>query len=361
MVQQDILFVLSQDKIIIEAVTKSKLIKIFKNIIFIEEELYELPEELNKLNLQQSLADMSFIICAEKIKSFNKSIINDDKLKDKLKDILKENIYVMVIEKYIGNNNSETEKNICENVNVELYHNNLCNYATGNPAIFPQKYFEELNLISNKIINEIEGNQVILGYDKKISEIIAKNENCDENDWVSKFNNFNNIEQISKVVNSLQFEKIILNDISNNDLSNNNYINILSNNTHKQMLKDVIIKKFLSTESLRTINLNYIIGVEGNGNIYGMMISELFNIPFIPIKNLNNLKLNINDSNVLIVDETINTGKTIFEISKKLKENSNININENYLVLTENTELKKYSQELLKDKYKKIHILFEIN
>jgi adenine/guanine phosphoribosyltransferase-like PRPP-binding protein len=354
MVHQDVLFVLSQDKIVIEAITKSKFIKIFKNIIFIEKELYELPEEFNKINLQQPLGDMSFIICAEKLKSFIKSIIKDDKLKN----IPEENIYVLAIEKYIGNNNtSEQENNICEYVNVELYHKELCNYVIGSPANFPQKYFDELNTVSNKILNEVDGKQIILGYDKKISEIIAKNENCDENEWVNKFNDFNNLDQITNVVNSLNFDKIVLKDISNNNL-----VNILANNTHKQMLKDILIRKFLSTESLRTANYDCVIGVEGNGNIYGMMLADLFNIPFIPFKNIINTNINIYNTNILVVDECINTGKTIYDIAQNLKKYSLNNVN--YLVLTENTKSKQQLEELqefLEDEYKKVHILFSNN
>jgi hypothetical protein len=350
MIQQDILFVLSQDKIIIEAITKSKLIKIFKNIIFIEKELYELPEEFNKINLQQIVADMSFIVCAEKLKSFNKSKMNDDKLKN----IPEENIYVLTVEKYIRNNSTpEQEMNICEYVNVEIYHKNLCNYAVGSPAKFPQKYFEELNIVSNKILNEVDGKQIILGYDKKISEIISKNENCEENEWVNKFNDFNNIDQILNVVNSLNFDKIVLNDVSNNNL-----INILSNNTHKQMLKDIIIRKFLSTESLRSINLDYIIGNEGNGNIYGMMISDIFNIPFIPIKNLINTNIDITNSNILVVDESINRNN-IYEISQILNKNNPNSVN--YLGVTENTETKQNVEEFLEDEYKNVHVLFSNN
>lgn len=344
MIQQDILFVLSQDKIIIEAVTKSKLIKVFKNIIFIEKELYELPEEFSKINLQQLVADMSFIISTEKMKSFNKSKMTDEKLKN----ISEENIYILTIEKYIGNNKMSEEMNICEFVNVELYHKNLCNYAIGSPAQFPQKYFEELNTVSNKILNEVDGKQVILGYDKNINEIIAKNENCDENEWVNKFNDFNNIDHILNVVNSLNFNKIVLNDISNNNL-----ISIVSNYTHKQMLKDIIIRKFLSSEVLRSLNIDYIMGNEGNGYIYGMMVSELFNIPFIPITN--NLNININNTNVLVVDESIDTGKNIYDISQILNKN---HASVNYLVLTENTETKQQAQELLEDEYKKVHVLF---
>jgi adenine/guanine phosphoribosyltransferase-like PRPP-binding protein len=350
MIHQDVLFVLSQDKIVIEAITKSKLIKIFKNIIFIEKELYELPEEFNKINLQQTVHDMSFIVCAEKFKSFNKSIMKDDKMKN----IPEENIYVLAIEKYIGNNNtSEKENNICEYVNVELYHKKLCNYAVGSPANFPQKYFDELNTVSNKILNEVDGKQIILGYDKKISEIIAKNENCDENEWVSKFNDFNNLDQITNVVNSLNFDKIILNDISNN------LINIFTNNTHKQMLKDVIIRKFLSTESLRIVNYDCVIGVEGNGNIYGMVLADLFNIPFIPFKNIINTNINIYNSNILVVDECINTGKTIYDIAQYLKKYSLNNVN--YFILTENTKSKQQLEDFLEDEYKKVHILFSNN
>jgi type III secretory pathway component EscU len=110
----NVLFILSQDETIINAVKSSCLVNIFRNIIFVEEEMY--MNELVK-SVIQPVGYGGSIISVEKIKTFIEQI----KVKENLKDMIPENYYVMTIESLIDIIGEE-KKETCELVLVNLYH-----------------------------------------------------------------------------------------------------------------------------------------------------------------------------------------------------------------------------------------------
>ena len=320
----NVLFVLSQNESIMTAVKSSNIVNIFRNVIFIEEELY--TNDLIK-SVVQPVGYGGSIISVEKIKKF----IEQMKLKDNLKDIPEEVYYIMTVENVIDIIGEE-KKETCELVFVHLYHKQNLYHSLGFPAKFPEKHATTIKTTAKPISiqntqenTENANKEIFLGFDKSIKSIILENENSDNwnDEWVKQFNEFTKIEQYVYIINQLNYADILKN--YTNDL-----YEILSNPLYKNMLKVSIIQKI---SKIKDLKVDYVVGIETSGFCIGTLIADILNLPFVPIRrsgyltgdvyttivdkgsmldNIDIAKSAIpNKSNILIVDDMINTGNTI--------------------------------------------------
>jgi hypothetical protein len=313
----DILFVLSQNKYEIEAVKTSNLLKIFKNIIFVEDELY-----IDKnLNVPQPVGNFGHLSNLIKINKFFSSI------KENILNINKENIYVLAIQNYLLEEKTESEVNeVNEVLNIQLVHNDMLTFVNGGNVKFPKIYYEELKA-SSQIIGKKQDNSediIILGYDNTIGKIIGEIKDIDSDNWYKEFNNFDKIQQLRTIIDMLNFKPIIYNFMKNfmNNEENFDMSKSFSNITIKLMLRNIIentLNNFINTTK---INIDCVVGIEGNGYILGTFISDILNIPFVPIRLNTETKsesfeydsykiqqnLISNYLNILIVDDVITDG-----------------------------------------------------
>ena len=320
----NVLFVLSQNETIMNAVKSSNLVNLFRNIIFIEEEMY--TNDLIK-SVVQPVGYGGSIISTEKIKIF----IEQMKLKENLKDFPEENYYIMTIESLIDVIGEE-KKETCEIALVNLYHKQNIYHSIGLPAKFPEKYAEQIKstakpiLIQNKEENSENTNkEVFLGFDKSISSIILENADSEDwnDEWVKQFNEFTKLEQYIYVINQIHYADVIKNKTSN-------LYEILENPLYKNMLKVSITQKI---SKIKDLKVDYVVGIESSGFCIGILIADILNLPFVPIRRsgyltgdvyttiidkgsmLDNIEISksaiTNKSNILIVDDMINTANTI--------------------------------------------------
>ncbi len=364
LVNRNILFVLSQDEIIMNAVKSSNIINIFRNIIFIEEELY--ANELVKSVVQPASYGGS-IVSVEKIKNF----IEQMKTKDNLKDISEEDYYVMTVENtldVIG----EEKKEPCELACVHIYHKENIYHSIGLPAKFPEKYVEKIKNDAKPISiqntqenSENTNKEIFIGFDKSIKSIILENEDSEDwnNEWVNHFNDFTKLEQYVFVINQLHYADILKNNT-------NNLYEILANPLYKNMLKVSIIQKI---SKIKDLKVDYVVGIESSGFCVGILVADILNVPFVPIRrsgyligeiystivdkgsmldNIEILKSAItNNSNILIVDDIINTGNTINSSLSLIKnfEPASVNL---FVIKQAATSTNKFSEL-----YENLHIL----
>ena len=276
MSSENILFVLNQNPYVLEAVKSSKFGKLFKLIVSIDKEIYNNSD----LNIPQPIELGAQIINTVNIKSF---LTNIEK-HEVLKEVEKENIFILSIQNFLKNNTDvSNNQEIVDMVNVHFVHNNICSYAVGSPAKFPPIYFEELKSVSKIFVEKNENNEnVILGYDKTIGAIFEEVKGLNPENWCKEFNSFDRVEQVREVLNLINFTPFVINKMQYEttlDLSR-----VLSDITHKLLLKDIIENIFKSFENKTNINIDYILGREGNGFLLGMFISDVLNIPFVPIR-----------------------------------------------------------------------------
>lgn len=318
MSSQNILFVLNQNSHIIEAVKSSKFIKIFKQIVFVEKELYNNPN----LNIPQPIELGAQIINTVHINTFLTNLGNHEHLKQ----IDKQNIFILSIQNFLQKisdvSNNEEINEIVDMINVHFVHNNRCLYTLGSPAKFPQIYFEELKSISKVlgIKQDNSENLTILGYDKTLESLFTELKNPDAENWCKEFNQFDRVTQVRNVLNTINFTPMIINKMEHGSAID--FSKVLSDNTYKILLKDTLINLFDDFKSKSNINIDYIVGIEGNGFILGTLLSELLNVPFVPARKntesfgetydydsykiqQNLIKLN---KNILIVDDIIQDG-----------------------------------------------------
>jgi adenine phosphoribosyltransferase len=360
------LFVLSQNEAIMNAVKSSNIVTIFKNIIFIEEELY--TNDLVKA-VGQSVSYGSSIISVEKIKNF----IEQMKTKDFLKDISEENYYIMTIENTLDIIGDE-KKEPCELVCVQIYNKQNIYHSIGLPAKFPEKYVEKIKNTAKPILientqenNENNNKEIFLGFDKSIKSIILENEDSEDwkDEWVKQFNEFTKHEQYIYVINQLHYADILKNNT-------NNLYEILSEPLYKNMLKISILQKL---NKIKNLNIDYVVGIESSGFCVGILIADMLNIPFVPIRRsgyltgevystivdkgnmLDNIEISKssikNKSNILIVDDIINTGNTINSASTLIKNFEPQSVNLFIIRQTSSTITSTKFTEL----YENLHIL----
>ena len=338
----NILFVLSQNEVIINAVKTSILINLFKNIVFVESELYD---DNTTIFVQQSVDNGGAYISKKKTENF----LTNMKTYEHLQNILPENIYILSIENFLSKQFQKEE--VTFNVYIQFSHNGICTNTSGIPAKFPQSYLDDLKSMCNTIIYKNEDElDIILGYDKSIGLFIANDKNCPEDNWCKEFNSFDRTEQIVAAINFIEFRPIIMSRIP----IENNFIDtlsILSDNTLKTILQYVILKKIKEIK----IDIDYVVGLESNGLIFGSMIATLINVPFVQIKNddiqKNSIKLNKNilDKNILVVDDILEDDKKIVMVNNLLQLTKPNTLN--FFILGKNNN---YLGEL----YKKIVFLF---
>ena len=91
---------------------------------------------------------------------------------------------------------------------------------------------------------------------------------------------------------------------------------------YKLLLKDSLLNVFNSFKTKSNINVDYVVGVEGNGFILGTLLSEILNIPFVPARkdteslsetfDYDSYKIQQNliqsRKNILVVDDIIQDG-----------------------------------------------------
>jgi adenine/guanine phosphoribosyltransferase-like PRPP-binding protein len=338
----NVLFVLNQNEIEMNAVKSSNLSSIFRNIIFVEEELY--TNEIVK-SVIQPVGPGGFIKSIEKIKTF----IEKMKTKDNLKDIPQENFFILTVESLIDLVGEEEKKETCELAVVHLCHKEMIYHSIGVPAKFPEKYATSIKnsalpvtIQNTKEDSDNKDKEIFLGFDKTISSIIMENEDSEDwnGEWVNKFNSFSKVEQYIFVINQLNYVDCLKNITTD-------FYTILQNPLYRNMLKVSIVQKF---SKIQDFKIDYVVGIEKNGYCIGILIAEIFNLPFVPIKysiNLNgdiysemftrgsnvyNLEMNkssiVHKSNILIVDDIIDTPETINAAQKIVKhfEPSSVNV-----------------------------------
>jgi len=360
----NVLFILSQNELIMNAVKSSNLVNVFKNIVFIEEEMYT-NDLIN--SVIQPVGYGGSILSIEKIKKF----IEQMKTKDNIKDISEENYYIMTIENLIDIIGEE-KKETCELVLVNLYYKKHIYHSIGLPAKFPEKYAEQIKInakpisIENKDeTSENINKEIFLGFDKSIKSIILENEDSEDwnDEWVKQFNKFTKIEQYIYVINELNYADILKNNTSN-------LYDILENSLYKNMLKVSIIQKI---NKIKDLKVDYVVGIETSGFCIAILVADLLNVPFVPIRRSGYLKGDIyssivdkgnmldkieisklvitNKSNILIVDDMINTGNTIKSALTLINnfEPSSINL----FVIRQTSTTTKFSEI-----YDNLHILF---
>jgi adenine/guanine phosphoribosyltransferase-like PRPP-binding protein len=316
MSNENILFVLTQNPHIIEAVKSSKFINLFRQTVFVEKQLYN-----SNINIPQPIELGSQIINSVNINSFLGNLQNHEILKN----LDKENIFVLSIQNFLQkvtdiSNNQETTE-IVDMVNVHFVHNNICSYAIGSPAKFPQIYFEELKSIS-KLLGEKQENSDninVFGYDKTLGSLFAELKNVDEENWCKEFNTFDRTTQVRNVLNSINFTQMIMSKMENFlDMSK-----VIADNTYKLLLKDSLHNVFKNFKIKSNINIDYVVGIEGNGFILGTLLSEILNVPFVPARkdtasfsetfDYDSYKIQQNlikfNKNILVVDDIIQDGQ----------------------------------------------------
>ena len=318
MPSENILFVLTQNPYIIEAVKSSKFVNLFRQIVFVEKQLYN----SSNLNIPQPIELGAQVINSVNINSFLGNLQHHEILKQ----INKENIFVLSVQNFLQkvtdvSNNQELNE-IVDMVNVHFVHNNICSYTVGSPARFPQIYFEELKSVS-KVLGEKQDNSDVInifGYDKTIGSLFTELKDIDAENWCKEFNDFDRVTQVRNTLNSINFTPMIINKMQHEttlDLSK-----VLSDNTYKMLLKDSLLNLFNDFKLKSNINIDYVVGVEGNGFILGTLLSELLNIPFVPARkyteslsetyDYDSYKIQQNliqlNKNILVVDDIIQDG-----------------------------------------------------
>lgn len=361
-----VLFVLSQDQSIVESIKASNIIKYFKNTIFIEKELYE-NELIN--NVKQCIGKGGHIINEMKIRNF----VTNMQTKEILKDLVPRNTFILVVQNYIDV--IPNTQILGDYVNVQLYHNNLCVFSSGFPANFPEKYIDELKRVSKPIFGKLNGEELLLGYDNSVGSIIAREEKLEENKWVEKFNEFTNVQQLTKVINTLDFEYLIKQSIKTYK-NIPNVMEILSNQTYKSILNDKILSKLISIKDLKA---DVVVALESNAYVFGVIVSELLKLPLVTIKNgttqhsneLYSLLYKNNDSisemtvekefvlpesDILIVDDVFKNGEELMAAQDLMQNFSPSSVN--FFTIMQVTELKDKAKEVMGDAYNNVYVLF---
>jgi hypothetical protein len=167
---QDVLFVLTQNDLEMQAVKSSNLLNIFKNIIFVEPELYKNTE----LNIPQPIELGGMLVNIDKINSFVKNINTDEKL---IKGIENKNYFVLSFVNFLKtiDNDISGVKTIkaYDAVNVHLFNKETFTYTIGGLAEIPNIYVEELKTISKPIFQNQDGTNkpILLGCNKTIGSL----------------------------------------------------------------------------------------------------------------------------------------------------------------------------------------------
>jgi hypothetical protein len=279
---QDVLFVLSQNHIEMEAIKSSNLVRIFKNIVFVEPELYKNTE----LTIPQPIELGGMLVNVDRINTFVKNISNDEKFKQT--NVKSENMYILSMTNFLQSIKQDVSgKEIIkaqDAVNVHLFHNGTFTYTIGGLADVPEIYVEELKSISKPIfqVQEDTNKQIVLGCDKSLGSLIAEIKNVPEDNWCKEFNDFDRTQQIIYTLNNIDYKPLIINYLKENDSLD--ITKCFSNITYKNMLNVTITKKILDFTEKNKIVIDCISAAEENGIMLGVFISDILGLPFVPIK-----------------------------------------------------------------------------
>ena len=368
-----VLFVLSQDQNIVDSIKTSNVVKYFKNTIFIEKELYE-SEVIN--NVKQCVGRGGHIINEMKIKNF----VSNMQTKDLLKDLSPRNTFVLSIQNYIDVI-KDSEK-IGDYVNVQLYHNNLCVFSSGFPANFPERYIDELKKHSKAFSGKIDDQEVLIGYDSSLGELISQEEKCETNNWMEKFNEFTNVQQITNVINTLDFSYLLTSSINSykntfTQVKMPNVMELLSNQTYKSIINEKILAKLLNIKDLKA---DVVVALESNAIAFGVVIAEILKVPLVTIKKYDTdnsigethsllyksndkiCEINVQkdsilpESDILIIDDLLRNGEDLMGAHDLVQNFSPSSVN--FFTIMQVAELKEKAQEVMGDLYKNVNVLF---
>jgi adenine/guanine phosphoribosyltransferase-like PRPP-binding protein len=361
-----VLFVLSQEQHIVDSIKASNIVKYFKNTIFIEKELYE-SEVINSVT--QCVGKGAHIINEMKIKNF----VTNMQSKDILKDLAPKNTFVLAIQDYIDVIPEKESYGIF--VNVQLFHNNMCVFSSGIPANFPEKYIEELKKMAKSFSGKVNDEEILIGYDTNLTTLIAGGEKCEEKNWMEKYNEFTIVQQISNVINTLDFSYLITNSI--NVYKNIPHtLDILSNQTYKSILNDKLLAKLISVKDLKA---DVVVAIESNAYAFGVIIAEILKVPFVTIttrdtekmyesysllyKNNDTIsEMNVKkdsilpNSDILIIDDVFTNGEDLMGAHDLVQNFSPAQVN--FFTIMQVSEYKEKAQEVMGDVYKNVHVLF---
>ena len=282
----DVLFVLSQNNIEMEAIKTSNITRIFKNIIFIQPELYKNTE----LNIPQPIELGSMLVSIDRINTFVKAINDNEELKKSIED---KNYFILSIVNFL-----KTIENIVDGVkgfktydtvNLHLFNNGTFTYTIGGLADVPEIYIEELKSVSKPIFQVQKGStegvsnkEIVIGCDKSLSSLIAEIKNVPEDNWCKEFNNFDRIQQIRETINNIDYKPLIINYLKTYDSLD--ITKCFTNITYKNMLNITITKRLLQFTEQHKIEIDYVSAAEENGIMLGVFISDILGLPFVPIK-----------------------------------------------------------------------------
>jgi adenine/guanine phosphoribosyltransferase-like PRPP-binding protein len=326
---QDVLFVLTQKDIEMNAVKSSNIVNIFTNIVFVEPELYNNRE----LNIPQPVDVGGMLVNVDKINSFLKKINLDEKLKE---SIVNKNIYVLSFENFLQTIKKDVSGiesvTVYDSVNVHLFNKGTFTYNIGGLAEFPQIYIEEFKTVAKPITHIQEGTNklIMLGFDKTFGSLITETKDVPEDNWCKEFNKFDRVEQIGTTLNSIDYKSFLFNSMKENDTLD--ISKIFTNITHRNMLSLSIVRKIVEFSQKNNINIDYVCGADENGIMFGSFIANLLGLPFVQIKHNSEcvsesydfdsykVQQNMMEQNkvVLIVDDLITDGVKQKNISSLL-------------------------------------------
>ncbi len=290
---------------------------------------------------------------------------------------------IMSIENFIV---PDEKRDVCC-VYIELNGKGLHSYSDNiyNP-IYPEEYAVEMGEI-------VDYNDGITGYRKTMGQIIHDHNNAiPSNDWAANYGGTNRHDQIISSYanfNRIEFLKNFIRYVPDHPEPGVLFTDLMpltANIVLKNMLYDVMIDKIKQT--IGNIKIDYIVGLDARGFIFGEAISEKLNIAFVAMRKKGKLggsdcyyeeygkeygkgdaleivKTTMRpNSNVLIVDDVLATGGTL-NAAKNLCNKFNSpgeyesgKVKIYGLVVSDIDKLREKAKEKLKEFYPNIMVCF---
>jgi adenine phosphoribosyltransferase len=345
------LYVLSKSQVKQTAVKTSFLSDLFSEIEFYSNDFSA---------VSQPVDNGGKYVCRKRIETFLKN------------NVLKENEYVLSIENYITLNC--TELAVCE-----MYHNNTYETVYGVEGKFPPFLLEKLQSTAEKIYQDDE----LIGYTNTIGKILKDflaedNISIKDDNWIGFYNDFDRVEQIQTAFDKFTFKQFMkLNIKSYPDFPKKGIIfdDVLGLLADKDMIK--FLRHSIKKE-LKSKKYDAIVGLESRGFLFGMLISDLLEIPFVPVRKEGKLPGEVftvqykkeygsdvfqiqqnsikSDMTILIVDDIIATGGSLMASFDLIKNFSPLKID--FFVLGEISSLRENCIQNMKELYNDVNIFF---